>query len=134
MRRIAPKLIMGFQQQLAHLSPCWLLTKATSLSQHLAEHGFKTRYKSKTTWKTSWGVCNWKSHDNSTTSKITYVDIEAFLAKEWSSVYPSWKKLDFLHLKDFLKCKCRLYLKQPLTPPQRRNIVAYRTLNHRLCH
>jgi hypothetical protein len=27
-----------------------------------------------------------------------------------------------------------LYLKQPLTPPQCMTIVAYRTLNHRLCH
>ena len=26
------------------------------------------------------------------------------------------EKLDYLHLKDFLKYKCKLYLKQPLTP------------------
>jgi hypothetical protein len=26
------------------------------------------------------------------------------------------KKLDYLHLKDFLKKECELYLKQPLTP------------------
>jgi len=135
MRRIAPKLIMGFQQRLAHLSPYWLLTKATSLSQHVAEHGFKTRYKSTTMWKTSWGLCHWKTHDSPTTSKITYVDIkEAFLAKEWSSFYPFRKNPNYLHLKDFLRYKCELYLKQPLTPPQCRTIVAYRTLNHRLCH
>jgi hypothetical protein len=30
------KLTMGFQQRLAHLSPSWLVNKATSLSQHLA--------------------------------------------------------------------------------------------------
>jgi len=28
------KLTMGFQQQLAHLSPSWLVSKATSLSQN----------------------------------------------------------------------------------------------------
>jgi hypothetical protein len=49
------KLIMGFQQQLTHLSPSWLVSKATSLSQHLAEQGFNTWYKPTTMWKTSWG-------------------------------------------------------------------------------
>ena len=39
---------------------------------------------------------------------------------------------NYLHLKDFLKYRCELYLKQPLTPPQRKIIVAYRTSNHRL--
>jgi hypothetical protein len=39
------KLTMGFQQQLAHLSPSWLVNKATSLFQHLVEQGFNTRYK-----------------------------------------------------------------------------------------
>ena len=33
---------------------------------------------------------------------------------------------------DILKYECELYLKQPLTPPQHKIIVAYRTLNHRL--
>jgi hypothetical protein len=40
--------------------------------------------------------------------------------------------LDYFHLKDFLKYSCELYLKQPLTPPQWKTIVAYCTLNHRL--
>ena len=42
------------------------------------------------------------------------------------------KKLDYLHLKDFLKYECELYLQQLLTPSQRKIIVAYRTSNHRL--
>jgi hypothetical protein len=44
----ALKLIMGFQQRLAHLSPSWLVNKASSLSQHLAEQGFNNWYKSTT--------------------------------------------------------------------------------------
>ena len=32
-------------------------------------------------------------------------------------IHPSRKKLHYLHLKDFLKYECELYLKQPLTPP-----------------
>ena len=42
------------------------------------------------------------------------------------------KKLDYLHLKDFLKYECELYLKQPLTPPQCMIIATYHTSNHRL--
>ena len=38
---------------------------------------------------------------------------------------------DYLHLKEFLKCKCGLYWKQSLTTPQGNIIVAYRTSNHR---
>ena len=37
-----------------------------------------------------------------------------------------------IHLNDFLKYKCELYLKQPFTPPQRNIIVAYCTSNYRL--
>ena len=70
------KLTMGFQQQLIHLSPSWLVNKATSQSQHLAEQGFNTWYKSTTLWKTSWGLSHWETHDNLTTSKTTYVDIK----------------------------------------------------------
>ena len=54
-------------------------------------------------------------HDNPTTLKIAYDDIkEVFLAKEWNSFHLSRKKLDYLHLKDFLKYKCELHLKQPI--------------------
>ena len=108
-----------------------LVSKATSLSQHLAEQGFNTWYKLTAMWKTSWGLSHRETHDNPTTSKSTYVDIkEVFLAKEWNSFHLSRKKLDYLHLKEFLEYVCELYLKQPLTPPQRKIIVAYHTSNH----
>ena len=68
-----------------------------------------------------------------TTSKIVFDDIkEVFLASEWNSFQLSWKKLDYLHLKDFLKYECDLNLKQPLTPPHRNIIGAYGISNHRL--
>jgi hypothetical protein len=38
------------------------------------------------------GSSHWNTHDNPTTSKITYDDIkESFLAKEWNSFHVSWK-------------------------------------------
>ena len=47
--------------------------------------------------------------------EIAYDDIkEAFLAKEWNSFHLVGKKLNYLHLKDFLKYKCEMHLKQPL--------------------
>ena len=82
----ALKLTMGFPQQLAHLSTSWLVNKAASLSQHLAELGFNTWYKSTTMWKTSWDLSHWETHNNPTTSKKTYVDIkEVSLARKWNS-------------------------------------------------
>ena len=50
----------------------------------------------------------------------------------WNSFHFLGKKLDYLHLKVFLKYECELYLKQPLTPPQRKIIIGYPTSNHRL--
>jgi hypothetical protein len=59
------------------------------------------------------------THDNPTSSKITFVDLkEVFLAKEWNLFCISRKKPNYLHLKDILKYKCELYLKQPLAPSQ----------------
>ena len=63
------KLPMGFQEQLAHLRSSWVVSKATSISWHLAEQGFNTWHKSTTMWKTSWGLSLWDTHDNPTTSK-----------------------------------------------------------------
>ena len=58
---------------------------------------------------------------------------EVFLAKVRNFFHLSRKKkLYCFHLKDFLKYECELYLKQPLTPPQRNIIVTYCTLNYRL--
>ena len=39
------------------------------------------------------------------------------------------KKSNYLHVKDILIYECELYLKQPLTPHQRKIIDAYRTLD-----
>ena len=58
-------------------------------------------------------------------SKIAYDDI--LEVKEWNSFHLSMKKQDYLHLEDFLKYECELYLKQPLTPPQCKIIVSYCT-------
>ena len=84
-------------------------------------------------WKTSCGLSHWEPHDNLTTSKIAYDEIKvAFLAMEYNSFHLSWKKLHYLHLENFLKYECELYLKQPLTPPQRMIIVAHHISHHRL--
>ena len=49
------------------------------------------------------GLSHWETHDNPTTSKPTNVDIKgACLVEEWNSFHLSGKKLDYLHLKDFL--------------------------------
>ena len=50
--------------------------------------------------------------------------------KKWNSFHLSRKKLNYLHLEDFLKYECELYLKQPLAPPQRKIVATYRTSNH----
>ena len=84
----ALKLTMGFQQRLVRLSPSWLVSKAISLFQHLAEQGIKTWYISTTMWKILWVLSYWEIHANPTTSNTTYVDVkEAFLAKEWNSYH-----------------------------------------------
>ena len=121
MQLYALKLTLSFQQWLAHPPSSWLVSQAISLSHHLAE-GTNTWHESTTIWKASWGL----SHhgDNPTTSQITFVNIkEVFLAKEWNSFHLSGKKLDYLHLKNLLKYKCELYLKQQLTTPQRKIIA-----------
>ena len=58
--------------------------------------------------------------------------MKASLAKEWNFVHLLGKKLDYFHLKDFLKHEIELYLKQPLAPPQCKIIAAYCTSSHRL--
>jgi hypothetical protein len=82
-------------------------------------------------WKASWGLSHYGN--NPTTSKIIFDNIkEIFLAKEWNSFHLLKEKLDYLHLKEFLKYNYEFNLKQPLTPSQHKIIVAYRTPNHRL--
>ena len=82
---------------------------------------------------TSWGLSHWETYDNPPTSKTTNVDNKwVFLAKEWNSFHIYEKKLDYIHLKAFLKYECELYLKQPLSPAQHNINVAFHTLSHRL--
>ena len=57
--KYALKLIMGFQQCLAHLPSFWLVSQGTSHSQHLVEQGFNTWHKSTTMWKASWVLSHW---------------------------------------------------------------------------
>ena len=74
------KLTMGFQQWLTHIPPSWLVNKAPSLSQHIAEQGFNSWYIPTTMRKTSWDLSHWEIHNNPTVFKTTYVNIkEAFL-------------------------------------------------------
>ena len=64
------------------------------------------------------GLSHWRTHDNPTPLKIIFDDLKkAILAKEWNSFHPLRKKLDYIHLNDFLKYEFELYLKQPLTTP-----------------
>ena len=73
----------------------------------------------------------WK-HPNHIKRTI-YDDIkEVFLVKEDNSFHHVGKILNYLHLKDSLKYKCEMNLKQPLTSPQHKVLVAYHTSNRRL--
>ena len=73
-------LLWTFDKSLLNLSPSWLVSKATSLSQHLTKQGFNTWYKLTTMWKTSQGLYEWDTYDNPTTSKTICIDIkEVFL-------------------------------------------------------
>ena len=67
-----------------------------------------------------------------TTLKLAVDDIikEVFLGEEWNSLCSPSKRPCYLHLKEFLKYKCELYLKQSLTPPQHKTIFAYHNSNH----
>ena len=61
---------------------------------------------------------------NPTTSNLTYVDIkEVVLTKEWNSSHLSWKKLNYLHLKNILKYEYEQHCKI---------IATHYTSNHRL--
>ena len=111
----ALKLTMDFQQRHVHQSLSLIASKATSLSWHIAQINSSTK------------------DDNPTTSKMTYDGSKkAFLAKEWNTFHLSWKKLGYLQCKDFLEYECGLYLRQPLTLPRCKIIVAYRNSNHKL--
>jgi hypothetical protein len=89
-------------------------------------HEFFTR-------KISYGLSHYDIYDNPNTSKITNDDIkEAFLAKEWNYFHLSCKKLDYLHLKDFLKYEMWILVEATIaittTHLSCKIIAAYRTL------
>ena len=70
-------------------------------------------------WKASWGLPQWVTHYIPTLTKITFDAIKhAFLAQKWNYFHLTRKKLDYLHLKNFVNYACESYLKQLLTPPQ----------------
>lgn len=124
---------MGFQQRLAHLPSSLLVGQSNLLSRHLAEQGFNTWHTLTSMWKASWIYLV----ENPTTIQQHHkshklIPRRFFLTKEWCVFHLSRKKLDFIHLKDVLKYKCKLYLKQPLGPPQCEIITAYHTTNHRI--
>ena len=125
----ALKLIMGFQQWLAHLSPSWLVNKATSLSRHLVEQGFSTWHKFLIMWRYHGVYLIGKPMTTQLhQQQVMMISRRSFLLKSGTL-----SKLVYLHIdQGFLKYKCELYLKQPLTPPQRKTIVAYHTSNPRL--
>jgi hypothetical protein len=84
-------------------------------------------------WKTQWGWSHWETHDKPPTSKTIYVDIkEGFSCWRVGLISSLSEELDYLHLKDFLRYECELYLKPSLTPPQCKSIAAYHTSNHKL--
>ena len=77
-------------------------------------------------------IFHWENNDNPT-SKFALDDIkEALLVEQYYSFLLLGKKLDHLHLKDFLKYECELYLKQPLPPPQCKIIIGCCTTDCRL--
>ena len=117
---------MGYD---THLSLSWLVNQATLLSQHLAQiDNHVEGIIESMTLGNPWQHNTIKTHIRWSQGGL--------LAKEWelspSLGHLSGKKLHHLHLKNSLKYKGELYLKQPLTSPQRKINVAYRTSNHRL--
>ena len=55
-------------------------------------------------------------------SKLSKAQFHCPFILEWDHGHGYFlgKKLDYLQLNNFLKYKCELYLKQPLTPSQRK--------------
>ena len=130
------KLTMGFQQQLGHLSPSWLVTKATSLSH--------TKPNKDLTLGTNQQPCG-KHHGvyligiPMTTQPYQkqhmMMSRRLFLLKSGTLSISQGRDQSTSTSRiriPFLKYECELYLKQPLAPPQCKIIVAYRTSNNRL--
>jgi hypothetical protein len=104
-----------------------LVSKATSLSYYSVKQGILHMVQIDDHVKDIMGSISFGNRWQPNNMKIDNIK-EAFLAKEWNSFHVLRKKQDYLlHLKDFPKYKCELYLKQPLTPPQCKIIA---TLHH----
>ena len=111
-----------------HLPSFGLVSQATSLSQHLVEQEANTCRN-----RRPYGRHHGKFMPTQHQKSYSMISRRLFLLKKNVTLSISLgKKLEYLHIKDFLKYKCVLYLKQPLTPPQRNIIVAHLTSNHRL--
>ena len=91
-------LIIGFQEQLAHL-PSLLVSQSSNFI-------FSTRIWRTRIWHHVEGIMGFISieiHDNPSVSKIISDDLkEAFVVEEWNSFHISEKELNYLHLKVFL--------------------------------
>ena len=123
-------LLWTFDKSLFNLSPSWLVSKATSLSQHLTKQGFNTWYKLTTMWKTS--------HMNGTPMTTQphqkqYVLIsKRFFLLHSGTLSTFWEETRLPPPQGFSWIQMWIVLEQPLTRTQRKIIFAYRTLNHRL--
>ena len=82
-------------------------------------------------WKTLWSLPHLETPQPHQKNNIWWYQ-GGFLGKEENSFHHVGKILNYLHLKDSLKYKCEMYLKQPLTSPQHKVLVAYHTSNRRL--
>ena len=112
------------------LSTSWLVNQATSLSWHLTNKEFDTWHKLATMQRHHEGLSQWETQHHQTSHLM--ISRRFFLLTSETVFYFVRKKLHYLHLKDIFIYECELYLKQPLTPPQRKIIDAYWTSNHRL--
>jgi hypothetical protein len=65
---------------------------------------------------------------NLKTAQISFLSMHVIYIN--ACFHLSGKKLGYLHLKEFLKHKCALYLKQSLTPPHCKIVVTNCTSTH----
>ena len=104
------------------------------LYRHLAKQGFDTWHKWTSIWMALWiyiiGQFLTTQHHQKSHSMIS----RRFCLLKSGTLSISRGTLiqDYIHIKDFVKYKCKLDLKQLSKPPQCTIIVAYRTSNHRL--
>ena len=75
-----------------------------------------TLYHCLSRWKSPW-------HPN-TINKSSLMILRRFFLPKSGFLYPSpWEEVEYVHLKDFLKNECVLYLKQSLTSPPARSLL-----------